>query len=108
MDASGVGHNYCLQCIAAQQNRNAECPLCRAAFDAERPLSVNTGLRDLITLANTLHTVEQDGWETVTATRIPSEVPPTYVLPSNAVQPCLIQLLSGSGNSERQLLSTWC
>jgi len=66
------GHNYCLQCIAssASQKADPECPLCRAPFSQNLQLHVNTELRDLVKFATSLHTVEQDGWETVTASKV--------------------------------------
>jgi len=65
------GHNYCLQCIAssASQKADPECTLCRAPFSQNLQLHVNTELRDLVKFATSLHTVEQDGWETVTASK---------------------------------------
>ena len=33
-------------------------------------LHVNTELRDLVKFSTSLHTVDQDGWETVTATKV--------------------------------------
>ncbi|KAK9805137.1 hypothetical protein WJX72_001461 [[Myrmecia] bisecta] len=64
------GHNFCLQCISSVQHRKAECPLCRAPFAARQPLVVNHELRDLVTLAAALHTVEQnDGWQAVTSSK---------------------------------------
>ena len=66
-----AGHNGCLQCMAAVQRRKPECPLCRATFPAGLLLTVNGGLRDLIALASTLHTVEEpDGWQTLAAVKV--------------------------------------
>jgi hypothetical protein len=68
---SPVGHNGCMQCMASVQRRKPECPLCRAAFPAAGPLTVNVELRDLIALAATLHTVEEpDGWQTLAAVKV--------------------------------------
>ena len=68
------GHNYCRLCIAssASQKADPECPLCRAPFPRDLQLHVNTELRDLVKFATSLHTVDQDGWETVTATKVPA------------------------------------
>ncbi len=66
-----AGHNGCLQCMASVQRRKPECPLCRAAFPAAAPLTINVELRDLVALAATLHTVEEpDGWQTLAAVKV--------------------------------------
>ena len=63
-----AGHNGCLHCFAQLQRAKPECPLCRAPFPAAVPLVVNRELRDLVSLAAALGTVEQtDGWQTVTS-----------------------------------------
>lgn len=60
-----------MQCMASVQRRKPECPLCRAAFSAAAPLTVNVELRDLIALAATLHTVEEaDGWQSLAAVKV--------------------------------------
>ncbi|KAK9868579.1 hypothetical protein WJX84_008848 [Apatococcus fuscideae] len=63
------GHNGCLQCMASIQQRKAECPLCRRPFPAsECQLVVNYELRQLLTLAAALGTIEhENGWQAVTA-----------------------------------------
>lgn len=54
--------------MAQLQRAKAECPLCRAPFPSGVPLVINHELRDLITLAAALGTVEQnDGWQAITA-----------------------------------------
>lgn len=64
-----------MQCMASVQagRRRPECPLCRAAFPADLPLTINGELRDLVALVATLHTVEQpDGWQALAATKVPA------------------------------------
>lgn len=57
--------------MASVQRRKPECPLCRAAFPAAAPLTINVELRDLVALAATLHTVEEpDGWQTLAAVKV--------------------------------------
>lgn len=57
--------------MASVQRRKPECPLCRAAFPAAVPLTVNVELRDLVALAATLHTVEEvDGWQSLAAVKV--------------------------------------
>ena len=60
-----AGHNGCLQCMATVRRSKSECPLCRQAIPASTELVINRELRDLVTLASALHTVDQDGWEAV-------------------------------------------
>ena len=42
------GHNGCLECFQTLQSWRPECPLCRAPFDMNLPLVLNTQLRDLM------------------------------------------------------------
>mmetsp|Transcript_4618 Transcript_4618/g.13264 ORF Transcript_4618/g.13264 Transcript_4618/m.13264 type:complete len:721 (-) Transcript_4618:1058-3220(-) len=70
------GHNGCLQCMASVQRRRPECPLCRAVFPADLPLTINGELRDLVALAATLHTVEEvvegsdSAWQALAGTQM--------------------------------------
>ncbi|GFR52465.1 hypothetical protein Agub_g14973 [Astrephomene gubernaculifera] len=60
------GHNGCLDCFQLVQQRNAQCPLCRANFGKELKLSCNHELEDLIRLATMLfvdESAQRDGWE---------------------------------------------
>lgn len=61
------GHNGCLQCMATVRRSKSECPLCRQVIPAATELVINRELRDLVSLASALHTVDQDGWEAVTS-----------------------------------------
>lgn len=57
--------------MAAVQRSKPECPLCRSPFDGHKALVVNRELRDLISLASALGTVETDGWQAVTSKVLP-------------------------------------
>ena len=56
--------------MATVRRSKSECPLCRHAIPESTELVINRELRDLISLASALHTVDQDGWETVTSNKI--------------------------------------
>lgn len=64
------GHNGCLQCMAIVRRSKSECPLCRQNIPDTTELVINRELRDLVSLASALHTVDQDGWEAVTSNKI--------------------------------------
>lgn len=65
-----AGHNGCLQCMAIVRRSKSECPLCRQNIPDTTELVINRELRDLVSLASALHTVDQDGWEAVTSNKI--------------------------------------
>ena len=67
--AAPAGHNGCLQCMATVRRSKSECPLCRQNIPANTELVINRELRDLVSLASALHTVDQDGWEAVTSNK---------------------------------------
>ncbi|KAG2435848.1 hypothetical protein HXX76_007043 [Chlamydomonas incerta] len=65
------GHNGCVECFQQVQQRNAQCPLCRASFGKDLKLSCNHELEDLIRLATMLFVDEssrRDGWEAFPST----------------------------------------
>ena len=53
--------------MATVRRSKSECPLCRQAIPPSTDLVINRELRDLVSLASALHTVDQDGWEAVTS-----------------------------------------
>lgn len=57
--------------MATVRRSKSECPLCRQAIPASTELVINRELRDLVSLASALHTVdaggEDGGWEAVTS-----------------------------------------
>lgn len=53
--------------MATVRRSKSECPLCRQVIPAATELVINRELRDLVSLASALHTVDQDGWEAVTS-----------------------------------------
>ena len=53
--------------MATVRRSKSECPLCRQIIPATTELVINRELRDLVSLASALHTVDQDGWEAVTS-----------------------------------------
>ncbi|GIL55177.1 hypothetical protein Vafri_10769 [Volvox africanus] len=70
------GHNGCLDCFQLVQQRNAQCPLCRAGFGKEVKLSCNHELEDLIRLATMLfvdESAQQDGWEAFPTQQLTSD-----------------------------------
>lgn len=57
----------CLHCASYLQQRQAQCPLCRAPFCPSLQLAINCELRELMRLAEALTAVEgEDGWQAVT------------------------------------------
>ena len=73
--AAVAGHNGCLQCMATVRRSKSECPLCRQSIPAATELVINRELRDLVSLASALHTVDQDGWEAVTSNKTLAKSP---------------------------------
>ena len=66
-----AGHNACLCCISEARRIKPECPLCRAALPASHRFVVNHELRDLITLANALSSVQaHEDWQQVVASPV--------------------------------------
>ncbi len=55
--------------MATVRRTKSECPLCRQAIPEATELVINRELRDLVSLASALHTVDQDGWEAVTSNK---------------------------------------
>ena len=45
------GHNGCVSCMVYLQQRSPQCPLCRADFPPDMPLSVNYDLKEMLRLA---------------------------------------------------------
>ncbi|EFN54864.1 hypothetical protein CHLNCDRAFT_35844 [Chlorella variabilis] len=63
------GHNLCVHCTAYLQQRQAQCPLCRAEFPQDMPLAVNCELRELMRMAQALTaTPVEDDWQAVHST----------------------------------------
>lgn len=56
--------------MATVRRSKSECPLCRRAIPPSTDLVINRELRDLVSLASALHTVDQDGWEAVTSNNV--------------------------------------
>ena len=56
--------------MAIVRRSKSECPLCRQAIPQATELVINRELRDLVSLASALHTVDQDGWEAVTSNNV--------------------------------------
>ena len=55
--------------MAIVRRSKSECPLCRQNIPDTTELVINRELRDLVSLASALHTVDQDGWEAVTSNK---------------------------------------
>lgn len=55
--------------MATVRRSKSECPLCRQNIPESTELVINRELRDLVSLASALHTVDQDGWEAVTSNK---------------------------------------
>ena len=112
-----AGHNGCLQCMATVRRSKSECPLCRQNIPESTELVINRELRDLVSLASALHTVDQDGWEAVTSNKAlsksrkleagPDDADVTLVPTAPPVHVSLSTVLQGGGDLLSLEPPTW-
>mmetsp|Transcript_7557 Transcript_7557/g.21433 ORF Transcript_7557/g.21433 Transcript_7557/m.21433 type:complete len:481 (-) Transcript_7557:46-1488(-) len=71
------GHNGCLECLKAIQQRRAECPLCRAEFSGSARLQVNRDLEALLHMAASQDEAQETAeWEVLPEARASTENSP--------------------------------
>lgn len=113
------GHNGCVDCFNSLKTNNAQCPLCRAPFDASASLACNHELKDLIVFATSFCMDERttkEGWEAFPTAKTMTEMYVTefkqhrlqssdgHELDSAPSAPSLLAFGEGSTLADRDLL----